>query len=424
MSINSTGPINQQPQALEQQQQTGNAGVPNQNIEEAAKGAAQNVVGQTQAAIQDNYVRDASQVPIGKEGQAIPPPGLPPINPTADEADGAQVLADNFAEAFGPVAQKGDISKLSADELMKFFMMLNILDPQNSKETQENLAEAKTLNAQQAIDAAQKTLENLKEQLKEAEQKAAMWGMISNLMLIINPMGMVFKMAGDNETMGVIGGVLAPEMMLVEMFGAGKHKEKIEELKGEITAQEGRIKNVEYLVSQWPPAKREKFDREWQEAVDKMKAETASAGEDGVPMKGLAKQVKGKLGDALKALQVIGAEQGPMAMMQAARTTFHDAILPVFQQNNLRGAEAKANEMADLLTIQLAMGALGNPSANNAVGPATILLAEKVDPDSTVDVDKEPEQAFIAGHQDAIQQLRGWAEKFRESNALPTNVQG
>ncbi len=399
-----------QTQAIVQDKQLGTEGVPAGKLEEAAKHAAANVSG-TVKTPNDNFVRDTAALSIDKQGPAVPPPGLPPVNPSADEAEGARVLADNYDDAMGPAinSKSDDIAKLSTDMLMKFFMMLNILDPNNSRENQKNLAELKTNLRQQAITAVKKEIANLKDRIAKAEKSAKMWGFISNILTMLNPLGMISKMAGDNSTLATIGGVLAPEQMLVQMFGEGKAKTELETLKTELKGAEGRLAKVEYYISQMGPDRRKKLEREQQEAVDEMKAETANVGVDGVPIKGIAKSLKGELGKAMQALQALGAAEGPQAMMAAAPGAFREAVLPLFTELNLKNAEARGEEMVELLVQQLAQGTLGTTQPNPVIGPMTTMLAEKLDPDSKHDVDLTPGDAFRAAHADVMQMLRDWA---------------
>lgn len=405
--------------------------IQNQATDEAsaAEGAAQSTgVGQVQGTTAAGEVTDiveaGSSTTSATSGPGSTPPLLPPGEGSGSAGEQAVILADNYEQAMSPLVQQNSdgtasIENLSVDELMKMFMALNIMDPLDSNETKNNLTEAKGSLKQVAIEQIKKEIEAIKDKIEELEKKKGMFEALSVMFLIINPAGLLFKTLGDqHEALGIIGGVLAPEQMFLDMFGTSKNAGDLEEAKMELQLAEdrlGRVSRMEDVILGGGVAKKqqEEFERIWD-----MKLETANVGEDGVPLKTVASQLKGKLGKVMEALQSMMAEMGPQAAMAQAPQMLKDACLEVLQELGVKNAEELSEQMGQLLMLQLVQQVVtGGASAEQAMGPATLVLGEALDPESTLDKDSNDTPLFLgSAYEDAIKAIRSFAQLHAASN--------
>ncbi|SVD33571.1 uncharacterized protein METZ01_LOCUS386425, partial [marine metagenome] len=125
-------------------------------------------------------VESSQQVKSAKAAQqavsvqaTLPPPMPPRVKMTQDLKTGAESFTNNLDAAITGSVQGGvNFDTMNANLMLAEFLKLNIMDPNNSVETHNELAEAMSTLRQKGIDDSLAKSAEAQEMKKEAEQYA------------------------------------------------------------------------------------------------------------------------------------------------------------------------------------------------------------------------------------------------------------
>ncbi|MBI5511975.1 MAG: hypothetical protein HY903_24725 [Deltaproteobacteria bacterium] len=341
-------------------------------------------IGETRNAAADTIVAGTHNTSgtYGNVGQVLPPPQPVDAPATAGYQTNLNAYSANLttalsaADATGTTGTGGTTGatpadgtanndQLATDVLFAAFLKLNVMDETNDRSSQQDLEQAASLLRQQAIANAKAELAQAKKNLEEAEKENAQMNGCSKVLQSLNPVYALCKAGGASEdTLGYVDPIASG------MDGMAANKDEIELAKAEVDAATKALDAATNTID-W-----KKIAQLQEEVAAHNRAETASAGEDGVPQKSIAK-LKGAIGGAVNALLKIGREQGFDAMMAAAPNAFKEAVLPILKDAGVKDPETMAAVIATEATLRLAIKAQGS-EPNENMGTLTMVLGEKL----------------------------------------------
>jgi len=327
----------------------------------------------------------------GDNKPATTPPPAPPADSKPAAATDTEVFSENLGLGLDHAKTNdgGSLRSLADDALAAAFMKVNILDPDTSVETRNNMTDALSVLQQQAIKNAKQEIKNAQERIREAQQEASKWGFFRGIMAVAMPQCMLyetFRACGmDQETAFIFSGSFGSGLAEMEQNTA-----KTDVRMATSEANEASLRWSRGLSNIGLNPNHQNFERWLEGKVAETREETASAGEDGVPTKGLAKKLKPNMAKVLNALAAIGDAGGLEAMLAAAPQVIRDELVPALRKLGVKNPEAIAESIAAAFCEEVIARATGGVSADHALGVATMMLGHKLDTDSKIPVSDDP----------------------------------
>ncbi len=262
----------------------------------------------------------------------IPPPTAPKVELTDDLRVGGESFANNISQVADEMLLKGNgaeaniapegvkgtmdlrnIKDLSANELLALFLKLNIDDPNNSVETQNELAELATTLRQQGIQAALDKSVTAQAEMKSAQQYADQVDMIGTIITIISLVLAVFTFGTSLALVAAVEAAKQAAIQTVKELTVQATKEVAQEIVKQAVKEAIAKFGENFTQEQLQGIIRDKMQNMTQEQLQKMVQEKVTAQ--------LTSQLTSQFGNQLstQAIETISKEVGQGAAKNVSK---------------------------------------------------------------------------------------------------------